>query len=523
MPTAPSLRNYRVIEIPHFYDPHASRRSQIDDQILVLNQQIQILQMERNTLLPISSIPDEIFAHIFLLCRGRDLSNGADMQALVQLTWVCHHWRSVALTTPSLWAYIGKENFPWAGECLTRSKEAPLHVVMSLGDSSIVVGSLVLSQIHRFRNLWICVDPSYGDVNIGEVVQGLLTQPAPMLESLTLNSVPLPTPLFSGISPFLEYVMLRTCWVNSWTSNMLPFFSLKFLSLELHGDVSAITFIQSLPPSLPSLETLILEGAFVASPGSFSAPLPAPVHFPNLKTLQIWNPYISPITEFLPLFNLVPSTRVNLEFNSSEDETLSESLRLLRTSQILIRPILSIRLSHNEYFNNSRFVVQALRSPDDDSPLRFSLTHGVPWSEMAQVFTSLPAERIIVLTLQILELSVNDWVDIFSQCVNLEELVVETQHTAESFIAFIIAATPKDFDDTVDLASNQSFPFQSLRNLDLSQYDFRSDVGGRFFGFYSALKVRRQYGLRLEKLCLPQTAIYLDFLRELVDEVIIQL
>ncbi|TFK69001.1 hypothetical protein BDN72DRAFT_768505, partial [Pluteus cervinus] len=110
------------MEPPHFYDPRASKRSQIDHEILLLKQ----LQIADNTLLPVSTLPNEILCSIFLICRAGSTFNQTCMQNLLPLTWVCRHWRNVALSSPHLWAYIGEENLHWAAECLSRSKQVPL-------------------------------------------------------------------------------------------------------------------------------------------------------------------------------------------------------------------------------------------------------------------------------------------------------------------------------------------------------------------------------------------------------------
>ncbi|TFK67475.1 hypothetical protein BDN72DRAFT_734099, partial [Pluteus cervinus] len=101
----------------------------IEHKILLLAQEIQNLQVQRNSFLPISSMPNEVLSHIFLLCRGRDYDSSCttvSMRNLLRLTWVCHDWRTIALSTASLWAQIGKANLHWAEECLARSKQAPL-------------------------------------------------------------------------------------------------------------------------------------------------------------------------------------------------------------------------------------------------------------------------------------------------------------------------------------------------------------------------------------------------------------
>ncbi|TFK58742.1 hypothetical protein BDN72DRAFT_744443, partial [Pluteus cervinus] len=127
-------------------------RSQIEAQILHLTQQVQKLRTERNALLPISTLPNEILSDIFSISilRMKNYTNKPGIHNLLRVTWVCHHWRDIALSDASLWTYIGEENFSWAAQCLSRSKDAPLELVFNKPCTSSS-RALLLSQFHRFR------------------------------------------------------------------------------------------------------------------------------------------------------------------------------------------------------------------------------------------------------------------------------------------------------------------------------------------------------------------------------------
>ncbi|TFK67481.1 hypothetical protein BDN72DRAFT_960997, partial [Pluteus cervinus] len=505
-----------------FEDPQAINRSQIEQETVLLKQQMETFRVEPNSLLPISSMPHEILSYIFLLCRGCDCSTGLiSMRDLLCLTWVCHHWRTVALSTASLWAYIGNENLRWAVECSARAKEAPLEGRLVHGSTvapSIDVGALIVSLMHRFRQLYVR--------HFGNLSPNFLTQPAPVLESLTLGPITIQAPLFSGISPLLHTISLNGCQITSWTSDTLPFLHLKHLSLHHCNPVHIITFIQCLPPSLPNLETLKLHSILVVSVhlAPATAPLPPRIQFPNLKTLSLHGD-VPVTTHFFRLCNLAPSTRTIIDVNTNEDRIPSGFLELLQTSERLQHhPIVSIRIWHDEYIYDEdsidgQIILQASPALDGDVPLIFILNYSIPWSEISQIVTGLPIPTITSLRLAIPGILVDDWTKVFAQFIHLEELLLEDIYTARSFICFILASilAVQDWSTLSPVP-----PFQFLRKLTLCKKYSGSDstqIKKDLLDLDTALKLRQDHGLRLAELWLPQGACYIDLLSEVVDQV----
>ncbi|TFK59160.1 hypothetical protein BDN72DRAFT_966147 [Pluteus cervinus] len=518
-------------ESSNVYDPHTYRRAQIDRQVSLLKQQIQKLHAERNTLLPVSCVPNEILSAIFLLCQTCRSSDMTSLGGALSLTWVCHHWRIVTLSTAPLWAYIGNQNIQWAGECLIRSKQALLEVHLIFRDRSIInLGAITFSQIHRVRQLaarfrW----QNSLDEDTKRLLASFLTQPAPFLESLILgNFTDIPTPIFSGISPALRTLSLVQCIIPSWTSNLLPFRDLRHLSLEDCDDIPVIEFIQSFPPSLPNLDTLHLANTLLASPTPANMPLPPRVHFPNLKCLRLLHRTVSPITQLFGLCSFVPETVVDVDIVAEQDETAFELLQLLQASERFHLPsTLTMRLSHENY-RGCRFIIKDLAGPDDEkTALSFQLTHERPWLEIAQILPNLPIRKVTTLTLSLPELIVDDWTNVFAQFIHLEDLTLDDLSAAQSFMRFIIASTPDDFSDTatadLDSRPGLSIPtlhFKSLRRLRLGECHFKHLLDD-FLTFANALKVRKEYGLHLEQLYIPEYTSYISRLAEIVDKVII--
>ncbi|KAI0061468.1 hypothetical protein BV25DRAFT_1785855, partial [Artomyces pyxidatus] len=82
-----------------------------------------------NALLPVSHIPPEILAHIFLYCvlADQEWRNTLPGLGWISVTHVCRRWRHIALDNSGLWRHIpltsGRQ---WIAEMLSRSRSKPL-------------------------------------------------------------------------------------------------------------------------------------------------------------------------------------------------------------------------------------------------------------------------------------------------------------------------------------------------------------------------------------------------------------
>ena len=88
------------------------------------------MRLRSNTLAPISSLPNEIIAAIFLLLRSPDTVGQPDIHLVLRVAHVCHLWREIALSHPLLWSHIDFTTVSTAGatEILARAKMAPLYL-----------------------------------------------------------------------------------------------------------------------------------------------------------------------------------------------------------------------------------------------------------------------------------------------------------------------------------------------------------------------------------------------------------
>ncbi|KAF8559424.1 hypothetical protein OG21DRAFT_1368133, partial [Imleria badia] len=86
---------------------------------------------QRNSPSFIFRLPIEILEIIFIHCaRDYYTKDGRrptpTVPSWVNVSYVCCHWRNVALDCPTLWTYLFATSPRWTEELLARSKQAPL-------------------------------------------------------------------------------------------------------------------------------------------------------------------------------------------------------------------------------------------------------------------------------------------------------------------------------------------------------------------------------------------------------------
>ncbi|TFK65705.1 hypothetical protein BDN72DRAFT_751085, partial [Pluteus cervinus] len=126
--------------------------------------QIRLLRGLRNTLLPISSIPNEILSKIFLECHEVDLESNSNFdipgddrsldspgKTRLILSWVSSHWRAVALSYSELWSLATGGNQEYIEECIARSKDLDLSFVLRNPRRQLL--QICLAQLPRLASL----------------------------------------------------------------------------------------------------------------------------------------------------------------------------------------------------------------------------------------------------------------------------------------------------------------------------------------------------------------------------------
>ena len=268
-----------------------------------------LARLRHNALLPVSSLPPDVFVAIFSLLgvpcassQGRWLDHHLER---LRVSHVCHQWREIALNHPFLWSHVDFTTLTLAGaaEILVRAKSAPLYL-----DASVfghrwdkvrfsAFQKELQARVPYIRHLRTIAEPA----QLCSTLEGLVS-PAPTLEYLSLSSrstrhddrsilerVFIPDTLFDGSTPRLSCLELRGHCGISWNSPLLK--GLKYLEIL---DPSAparpkLTVWLDALDGMPQLKTLILhKAAPIAPPFPFDVQRTASL--PSLIRLDILGP-----------------------------------------------------------------------------------------------------------------------------------------------------------------------------------------------------------------------------------------
>ncbi|TFK61340.1 hypothetical protein BDN72DRAFT_849773 [Pluteus cervinus] len=224
----------------------------------------------RNSLTPISTIPNELLSQTFLYTHHADADvNFAEGHSRLAISGVSRHWRSVALSCPTLWGLISYQD-PWSMEyaqaCFERSKD--LDLSLSLWGC--------LQQINRLRDV---------EIKMTERGNGLSplnhwTRPAPRLVSLLLQGF-----YFSSdeLHPQLRRLTLLRCEFHQWRN--LPLISAAGLTTLHIVDPQPRVSVNTTVRMLSLLPTLVNCELYECFPRDASQPPPrneAPLTLSNV-------------------------------------------------------------------------------------------------------------------------------------------------------------------------------------------------------------------------------------------------
>ncbi|KAA1470871.1 hypothetical protein DENSPDRAFT_836779 [Dentipellis sp. KUC8613] len=281
----------------------------LDNELVAMHHAMCIVRSRQNDLVPISVLPAEILADIFLrlatTCRSQFPYSGHWIGATLH---VCHRWRTIALQTANLWTCIHFVfGIDWALDMLKHSLAAPLQVILHTQPTELSTClDYIRNHFFRIKDLSLRVDARDPDN-----VLDALSSPGLMLEKVSINcssrsDIPLPRKMFAGVTPVLRRVNLNACsflWSCSLFNGLTHLdvnASYRYRRGEPFGEPSfpidgtpttaLDEFVDSLE-RMPQLETLRLENCLpYPPPATVTAEQKPVVQLPKLRTLLLSGP-----------------------------------------------------------------------------------------------------------------------------------------------------------------------------------------------------------------------------------------
>jgi hypothetical protein len=285
---------------PSLPDPPESLQA-VENKIKLFEESNQALKYYRNTLVPISSLPNEVLITIFSF--GVALPSFGVLKSSLRISpfsisHVCHRWRKISLDLTHLWSQINFTKLTPTGtaEMLARAKMAPLHLEAVTKKRAIIEGfeGQIKAHIHHTRHLRI----SAPQEQLEQMLEQLVSS-APSLEQLSVTNLNrdsfrtpfIPNNIFNGKAPKLIYLRLVNCRIHWWSPIICPLLeglrNLELCSCPKNPIIIHRDFVYALK-QMPKLERLTLHDGVSCSPASSLSIKPSlTVVLPFLNELDI--------------------------------------------------------------------------------------------------------------------------------------------------------------------------------------------------------------------------------------------
>ncbi|KZV62499.1 hypothetical protein PENSPDRAFT_247208 [Peniophora sp. CONT] len=367
-----------------------------EDCIAAVEDVLVSLKRNRNSYLPINSLPNEVLLDIFVTLKSIwPRYSGNKLKNWVSVTHVCSSWRQIAIHDARLWkdidcnewsnAWVFRILFPRSAKSADFSLTIPFETYDDPDVPWSFVNIAMLPQnAHRLRELHLLITDKTQLLRL----LALLPPQIPLLEKLSITidedenqQQAIPGTWICTFAPRLRSLMLGCCslhWRAEEEARLPP--SITHLSLgndDTRGFVESRATItqeqlRTLFESTPSLEYLEVQDAVPLSPGApsrgghLNSPIASfadnpTIHLPHtLKRLEYTAYYTLP-GHLLSRLLIPPSTTVEFTMHDNDAEQLEEHMPyVLRIILGQDRSPRTLRLSARTYGITSENRLQAI-------------------------------------------------------------------------------------------------------------------------------------------------------------------
>ncbi|KAF8555395.1 hypothetical protein OG21DRAFT_1602946 [Imleria badia] len=318
-------------------DPHSASSvsestlaiARTDEGILGTNSLSSDLHAGRNSLSRIFRLPIELLEPIFIYgardyhSKDRGLPTPT-VPSWVNVSYVCRHWRNVALNCATLWTYLFVISPRWTEELLSRSRRAPLkiHVNTDYGDeisAGLPFVDQVMNHVEHIQESHLHLPTKCRN----HQVFSKLSLPAPRLQSLVIqaayasSNLSWSSVLFDGDTPVLRTLELTYCPAPWYLFKLTGLTTLNLRHVPVRFWKRTEEFLATLR-CMQDLTHLYLEDALASAVGFLSSPALhnfQKINLPRLSRLLIAAP-LSTVITFLSCVNIPSRTKVGLECDS---------------------------------------------------------------------------------------------------------------------------------------------------------------------------------------------------------------
>ncbi|KAJ7149547.1 hypothetical protein C8R46DRAFT_521590 [Mycena filopes] len=251
--------------------------------------EFQQAEPQRSPTYPVLTLPPEIVSEIFLNFLHPGIPPLFGLLSPLLLCRICHHWRGIALSTPTLWNTIRLDiTKPWDDEkaaaqlelvhaWLSRSRDCPLSITLTdNSDSPSGAQFLQAAILHCAR--WEHVDlvVPFDDLNL---IQGEM----PLLRDLTIGPNDLPNDDAAGVSIFDRAPRLTNVVL---TNDFVPFVIRLPWAQVTH--LTGLCLLENECTEILRHAVQLVQGAFsIFTSAEPYRPLLHPITLPRLRELDL--------------------------------------------------------------------------------------------------------------------------------------------------------------------------------------------------------------------------------------------